>query len=64
MMGNIAIEELFVLAGDAGWQKGTIVIAPVDFRRHDAPLLPADIPAWTAELYADLKREVLALPAP
>ena len=61
-VGDVAIEELFVLAADAGWEKARVVLSPVDFRRR---ALPADFrsPApWTSALHAELRAAVTALP--
>ena len=52
-MGDPAIEELFTLAADVGAEKVTIVIAPVDPRKH--ALKPsADDPSWVATLYENI----------
>jgi hypothetical protein len=63
-MGDVAIEELFVLAADTGWHDGLIVISPVDFRRHPLPPSSPAAPPWVSELYTELKREVEGLPLP
>ena len=61
-IGDQAAEELFVLAADAGWQQGTVVVSPVDFRRTE---LPADFQPptpWADQLYAWLRNKLSALP--
>lgn len=63
-VGNIGVEELFVLAGDVGWENGLVLISPIDFRRHALPSGSTETPSWVPELYADLKRQVEALPLP
>lgn len=56
-MGDDAIEELFMLAADAGIANVKVIIAPVDMRSHAASV-PADAPAWLPELYKTIKREI------
>ena len=63
-MGDVAAEELFIVAADTGWQNCRVVISPVDFRRHK---LPADFTPpvpWAGELYAGLTAELGGLPQP
>jgi len=63
-MGDETIEELFVLAAQAGKENVKVVIAPRDPRK--SPLQPAadGLPEWTPELYAMIDREVRALSPP
>lgn len=61
-VGDEASEDLFVLAADAGWEHGVVVVSPVDFRTSE---LPADFVAptpWTPALHATLRDFVAALP--
>lgn len=51
-VGNPAIEELFVLAVDAGLHNAKVTILPFDFFRHPQP--PRLSRPWVAELYRDL----------
>jgi hypothetical protein len=63
-IGDEAAEELFVLAADAGWDRGLVVVSPVDFRRS---VLPADYRAatpWVESLYVWLRAELDRLPLP
>jgi len=62
-MGDEAAEDLFVLAADTGFEKITVILAPVDFRT--AKTLPANakLPGWTVELYAQIKSRLSELPA-
>ena len=63
-IGDVAAEELFVLAADAGWQGARVILSPVDFRRAELPRgFRARVP-WTRTLYADLRRELAPLPLP
>jgi L,D-transpeptidase catalytic domain len=61
-MGDAAAEELFVLAADVGWQKGRVVISPVDFRRTTIPVDFLPPTPWTADLHALLRTEIGLLP--
>lgn len=63
-MGDAAAEELFVLAALTGSNVKNIpvLISPCDLRvKNFAP--PASAPAWTATVYADLKKTLSAYPA-
>lgn len=57
-MGDDAIEELFVLAAETGIENIKLIISPVDFRVRDLPADMPKVPAWTAELYEEIKREL------
>ena len=50
-MGDTAIEELFVMADDAGLNNVEIAIVPFDPRTRNLQPRPDD-PSWVAELYA------------
>jgi murein L,D-transpeptidase YafK len=63
-MGDPAIEELFVLTADVGRARTRIILAPQDLRVRPAVLLPTGTPAWTDELYAELRRALGELPLP
>lgn len=56
-LGDPAIEELFVLAADAGPTRVRAVIAPRDLRRPGARD-PEGGAAWAPELYRALRREL------
>ena len=60
-MGDPAAEELFALAAWLGKDNLQVVIAPTDLRQANAAL-PDNVPAWTQELYAQLKRELANYP--
>jgi Uncharacterized protein conserved in bacteria len=60
-MGDEAIEELFVLTAQVGAENVKVVIAPHDPRAYGLMADTATQPAWTAELYATIAREVNAL---
>ena len=61
-MGDEAIEELFVLAADAGWEDAVVVLSPVDFRKSDLPPEYRPPTSWTPALYSSLQATIDALP--
>jgi hypothetical protein len=63
-MGDPAAEELFVLAAETGLDRIHVLLSPVDFRVRELPADMPAVPAWTADLYAAIRRELAALPAP
>jgi murein L,D-transpeptidase YafK len=63
-MGDAAAEELFVLAADAGIKNITVILAPVDFRLGKSVSGAAQLPEWTATLYAEIKSRLSELPLP
>jgi hypothetical protein len=56
-MGDLAIEELFVLAERVGLGNVEVVIAPNDLRRGDPPRRESQ-PVWIAGLYATIRSEL------
>jgi len=54
-VGDPAIEELFVLTEKVGAARVRVLIAPHDPRERSLFPVGEDLPAWTPELYADLK---------
>lgn len=60
-MGDRAAEDLFVLAADTGVQDGRVsaILAPTDLRRAPARV-PPGAPAWTADLYVELRDAMAA----
>jgi hypothetical protein len=63
-MGDPAIEELFVLAAEAGHQNIDVILSPVDFRSSDLPPNLPDLPAWSEKLYRQIEKELATLPLP
>lgn len=63
-LGDTAAEDMFVLAADTGLKNIRVLLAPLDFRHKtlegDA-ITSKTHPAWTVQLYMDLKRELSAL---
>ena len=55
-MGDEASEELFVLAAESGTGNIRVILSPVDFRVRALPDDRAAVPAWTAGLYARIRR--------
>lgn len=54
-MGDVAIEELFVLTHDVGRANVNVAIAPRDPRRAPLSIDPIDLePAWVAALYREI----------
>ncbi len=60
-VGDLAAEDLFVLAALAGIDKVTVILAPFEFRDEQGGTLPNELPPWTAELYARIKAELAKL---
>lgn len=60
-MGDENIEELFILTTQVGAENVKVVIAPHDPRTYPLTTDSAQLPAWTAELYANISREMNAL---
>jgi hypothetical protein len=58
-MGDEAAEDLFCLAAEKWPQEIEVLLCPRDLRSQPAPKAE---PAWSKEIYADLKRELAKLP--
>ena len=62
-IGDLAAEDLFVLAADSDWHSAVVVISPVDFRRATLPVgYRAPVP-WVDQLYTQLRTQMFSLPA-
>ena len=61
-MGDDASAELFVLAADTGLTNVTVILAPVDFRTGSTVSETNRQPAWTTELYTQIKSQLAELP--
>lgn len=61
-MGDLAAEDLFVLAADVGMESVQVLLAPMDFRVHEVP--GTTKPPWVRALYARLKAALDELPLP
>lgn len=63
-MGDPVSEDLFVLAAEAKDKNFTLVIAPVDFRRHALPPKSEADPVWLPQLYSEIKTALNEFPEP
>lgn len=66
-MGDEAIEELFALTARVGAENVSVIVSPMDLRRVGTAAAIARIPmppAWLAELYAEVAREMRQFPLP
>ena len=62
-MGDEASEDLFVLGADTGLTNVTVILSPVDFRKH-AGQESATAPAWVKALYQNIASKLSELPPP
>ncbi len=60
-MGDAAAEDLFVLAAETGIKHVSVILAPMDFRVRELPPDIKTLPAWAAELYAAIRKELARL---
>lgn len=61
-VGDIAVEELFVLVNTVGTEQASVVIAPHDPRRQPLNGFASNLPLWAVELYANISREFAKYP--
>ena len=61
-MGDVAAEDLFVLAADTGLKNISVLLTPVDFRNGKSVPASVPLPAWSEKLYADVRTELGRLP--
>jgi murein L,D-transpeptidase YafK len=61
-VGDVAAEELFILAALASKERVRIILSPVDFRNPDARMPPAAQP-WIDDLYKNLEAELAEYPS-
>ena len=61
-VGDIAVEELFVLVNTVGTEQASVVIAPHDPRRQPLDGFASNLPLWAVELYANISREFAKYP--
>lgn len=61
-MGDRAAEELFVMAAMIGEQNVSVLITPRDFRFRPQVPVRSDLPAWTAELNAQISSQLQRFP--
>jgi len=60
-IGDRAIEDVFVLVGDVGYERAEGWIAPLDWR-EDAEAEVDGAPEWMEPVYAELRQKMRALP--
>jgi hypothetical protein len=60
-MGDEAAEDLFVLTAETGIASLSVILSPVDFRVRDLPRDMPPLPAWTAELYREIRAALAPL---
>jgi murein L,D-transpeptidase YafK len=60
-MGDPAAEDLFVLAAKTGIKNIEVILSPLDFRVRKFSA-PEGSPAWTAELYEQIKAALKKFP--
>jgi len=63
-VGDESSAELFVLTADTGISNVTVILSPVDFRSGRNLLETNELPAWTSDLYEQIKVRLTALPQP
>jgi hypothetical protein len=61
-MGDEVAEDLFVIAALAGVENVSILIAPCDLRMRTDAVPPGGAPAWTAELWKEIRSLLTRLP--
>ncbi len=57
-MGDLAVEDLFVLAAETGLDNMKVILSPWDFRIDDSVDQKEDLPDWVDELYEQIKMEL------
>jgi hypothetical protein len=62
-MGDEAAEDLFVLAATVGTDNMRVILSPVDLRTRELPQDAPPRPAWVDKLYAEIRAELLKIPA-
>ena len=61
-MGDEASADLFVLTADTGLTNTTVILSPVDFRTGIEVSETNQLPAWTTNLYDQIKSRLAELP--
>jgi murein L,D-transpeptidase YafK len=57
-VGDVAIDQLFVLVGRVGTGNTEVIIAPNDMRQESADVDISSQPSWVPELYADISEHL------
>jgi murein L,D-transpeptidase YafK len=63
-IGDPAIEEVFVLAADAGRERVSVILSPVDLRKARLPAALEAAHPWAPGLYARIRKALAGLPSP
>lgn len=61
-MGNVAIEELYVMANDVGCKNVDVIFAPCDLRTAKPNVVYKEQPSWLPALYKELKAKLKTYP--
>lgn len=63
-MGDEAAEDLFVLAAESGIERIQVILSPVDLRVRELPEEMPAVPAWTEEMYSEIRSALKSLGSP
>jgi hypothetical protein len=63
-MGDEAVEEIFVLAAQAGLANVKLIIAPTDLRRKAVPAAEPGRPEWLPKLYTEVATQMAEYKVP
>ncbi|PZM84459.1 MAG: hypothetical protein DKT66_07435 [Candidatus Melainabacteria bacterium] len=63
-MGDVASEDLFVVANDTKDHNIAIIICPVDLRNFEPPPATPNDPVWLPTLYKEISQALKDFPAP
>ena len=63
-VGDEPSADLFVLTADTGVSNVKVILSPVDFRAGKSLPETNQLPAWTADLYEQIKARLAELPLP
>lgn len=61
-MGDLAAEELFVLAAETGVDNISVILSPVDFRTKEFEGDFSSMPSWIPDLYDQIKAVLMKYP--
>jgi murein L,D-transpeptidase YafK len=63
-VGDVAAEDLFILAAETGRENLRVILSPVDFRSADLPARYRPSRPWVTELYTEIRSGLETLPNP
>ena len=61
-MGDLAAEDLFILAAETGVDNVYVILSPIDFRVRDFEGDFSQMPGWIPKLYEQIKAELIKYP--